>query len=184
MAEPVWELDRPSGKAQRKEADVRVMFVCTGNICRSPLAQAVLEKMARDRGVAEHLQVESSGTDGWHVGENADSRMRETAAARGVPLDHRARQFSPGDLQDFDLIFAMGSNHLKAIREIDRRRGGQARARVLLFREFDPALPGGGKAPDVPDPYYGGPEGFHEVYRIVERTCDEILNGIQEGRLP
>ncbi|WP_076487558.1 low molecular weight protein-tyrosine-phosphatase [Alkalispirochaeta americana] len=160
------------------------MFVCTGNICRSPLAQAILEKMALDRGVSEQIQVESSGTDGWHVGENADSRMRETAAAQGVNLNHRARQFSAGDLQEYDLVFAMGRNHLKAIREIARREGGSARAKVVLFREFDPALSGGGNPPDVPDPYYGGAEGFREVYRIVERTCDEILNEIQEERLP
>ena len=164
---------------------VRIMFVCSGNICRSPLAHRMLEKQAQERGVASLIEVESSGTDSYHVGDEADRRMRGTARNHGWTFSHRARQFQTEDLKRYDLVFAMDRGHL---REISRR--GQSndgwRARVHLFREFDPDASGPENTAgrDVPDPYYGGPQGFEEVYRIVERTCGVILDALEAGTLP
>ncbi len=160
---------------------MRVMFVCTGNICRSPLAHRMLEKLARDRGLEHLIEVESSGIDSWHVGEDADPRMRKTAARHGLELSHGARRFTARDLSEYDLVFAMGRNHQRSIRSM--ARGTSDGASVRLFREFDPEVRRGDSVPDVPDPYYGGPEGFENVYRIVERTCGAILDAIQEGQL-
>ncbi|TVR73982.1 MAG: low molecular weight phosphotyrosine protein phosphatase [Spirochaetaceae bacterium] len=162
---------------------MRIMFVCTGNICRSPLAHRLLEKQASDRGVADRIEVESSGTDHWHVGEEVDSRMRSTAAAHGLKLNHRARQIEPEDLREYDLVIAMGAGHLRAVRSLAHRAGVSNAPEPRLFREFDPLVAGTRKIPDVPDPYYGGDSGFEEVYRIVERTCASLLDALQEGRL-
>lgn len=165
---------------------MRIMFVCTGNICRSPLAHRMLEKLARERGMGDQIHVESSGTDHWHVGEEADSRMRRTAAAHGLKLSHRARRLTREDMDRYDLVIAMGSGHLRSIRSLtggrDGARNGSRNAHVRLFREFDPAVDDPARAPDVPDPYYGGPDGFEDVYRIVERTSNALLDAIEEGQ--
>ena len=169
------------------------MFVCSGNICRSPLAHRVLEAQAAERGL--NVSVESSGTGSWHVGEEVDSRMRATAARHGLTLRHAARRLSRGDVERYDLIFAMGGNHYRDIVSLGRRGASDdVVRRAYLFRQFDPASsPRGGAtalpippeaALDVPDPYYGGDEGFEEVYRIVERTCTVILDSIAAGSLP
>lgn len=162
---------------------MRIMFVCTGNICRSPLAHRMLEKQARERGLADRITVESTGTDHWHVGEEVDSRMRRTAAAHGLKLSHRARQIGAEDLRDSDLVLAMSAGHLRALHSLQRRAGGLNGTAVRLFREFDPQVSGSQRVPDVPDPYYGGESGFEEVYRIVERTCSALLDALERGEL-
>ncbi|MCG8480095.1 MAG: low molecular weight phosphotyrosine protein phosphatase [Spirochaetales bacterium] len=170
-----------------------IMFVCSGNICRSPLAHRVLERQAAERGIA--VSVESSGTGSWHVGEEVDSRMRATAARRGLTVSHRARRLSRSDVERYDLLFAMGSNHYRDIASLGRRGGSADLAqRLYLFRQFDPdaarrsgsaLLPIPPEAAlDVPDPYYGGTDGFEEVYEIVDRTCGTILDAIADGSLP
>ena len=176
-----------------KSDALTIMFVCSGNICRSPLAHRVLETQAAERGLA--VSVESSGTGSWHVGEEVDSRMRATAARRGLTVSHRARQLSRSDVERYDLLFAMGGNHYRDIVSLGRRGGADDIAqRLYLFRQFDPGatrrngstlLPIPPEAAlDVPDPYYGGADGFEEVYRIVERTCGTILDAIADGSLP
>tara|TARA_B100000614_G_scaffold200590_1_gene181799 strand:- start:107 stop:598 length:492 start_codon:yes stop_codon:yes gene_type:complete len=163
------------------------MFVCTGNICRSPLAHRLLEKEAADRGLSDRLSVESSGTGGWHIGEDVDARMRRTAARRGVDLHHPARQLERRDLTDYDLLFAMARGHY---RDIHRMGNGSLDGKLYVFRQFDPevssdgSLPAPRSAPDVPDPYYGGPDGFENVYDMVERTCRRIVDEIAAGSLP
>lgn len=163
------------------------MFVCTGNICRSPLAHRVLEHVAEERGIGDTIAVESSGTGGWHIGENADSRMRKTASRHGVVLNHRARRLRRQDVDRYTILFAMARSHY---REIERMAPAIGEGTLYLFRQFDPAVMEGGvplpprEAPDVPDPYYGGPEGFEEVYEMVERTCREIVDRLADGRLP
>ncbi|RMF54292.1 MAG: low molecular weight phosphotyrosine protein phosphatase [Bacteroidetes bacterium] len=154
---------------------IRVLFVCLGNICRSPLAEGVFRHLVKERGLAEHFEIDSAGTGSWHVGEPPDRRMRETARRHGVSLDgQRARQFEEEDLQRFDHIFAMDRNNLHDILYYDRQdRFGN---KVRLFREFDPD-PGDYQ---VPDPYYGGPQGFENVYRIVERTARTLLDRLAE----
>ena len=156
---------------------MRIMFVCTGNICRSPLAHRMLEKQAVERGLDTRIEVESSGTDAWHVGEDVDSRMRQTAARHGLDVRHRARKLTKDDLTTYDLIFAMSHGHLRAIRSMSRS------VNVHLFREFDPAVRDSSAPPDTPDPYYGGDEGFEEVYQIAQRTCAAILDALENGTL-
>jgi protein-tyrosine phosphatase len=158
----------------------RIMFVCSGNICRSPLVHRLFERQARARGLDHLIEVESSGTDNYHAGDEADSRMRATAKKHGWSLSHRARQLQPQDLFEYDIIFAMDQGHLRRLQQMQRSGGD---CNVILFRAFDPredaANPG-----DVPDPYYGGPEGFEHVYEIVERTSDAILDALEHGNLP
>ncbi len=160
---------------------IRVMFVCSGNICRSPLAHRLFEKKAAERGMGDRFRVESSGTTAYHIGEEADGRMRKTAARRGLDLRHRSRGFSRGDLEAYDLIVVMGHDHLRDIARMDGH--GTFSNKIHLFREFDPAV-NGGRVPEVPDPWYGGMEGFEEVYDIVDRACDGMLDRIEAGSLP
>ena len=117
------------------ENPIKVMFVCSGNICRSPLAPRMFEKLAAERGMAHRFEVESSGTGAWHVGENADSRMRATAARRGWTLNHNAMQLKRRHLEEYDLIFAMDSGHRREIRQMasavaSLMRGGRDRSGV------------------------------------------------------
>lgn len=172
----------------RSAGPLRVLMVCSGNICRSPLAHRLLERQAAERGMAGALEVESAGTDSYHVGEEADRRMRATARRHGWTLSHRSRRLSPQDLRYYHLIFAMDHGHLRVLQSLERRHSGETGARILLFRSRDPNVQSGKRgdhhAPDVPDPYYGGEDGFEEVYQISDRTCSVILDEIAAGYLP
>lgn len=154
---------------------IHVLFVCLGNICRSPLAEGAFRKMVVEAGFEDRFEIDSAGTGQWHVGQKADARMRSTAKRRGVDLDDiRARQVARGDLHQFDHIFAMDRSNLHDMLYLDP--DGDHSTRVRLFREFDPE-------PDdyqVPDPYYGGPNGFDNVFDIVERTSEAILDRFRE----
>lgn len=154
----------------------RVMFVCLGNICRSPLAHAVFRKLVDDRNLSDRYEVQSSGTCAYHAGEQSDSRMRMTAQERGVVIKHRARQILRCDLEEYDYIFAMDRNNYRNIKRLSANE--ELLSRVRLFRDYDPEGPG-----DVPDPYYGGQDGFNDVYKIVERTCSNILDLMERGEL-
>jgi protein-tyrosine phosphatase len=149
---------------------VRIQFVCLGNICRSPLAEAVFRHEVEQAGLADYFDIASSGTGDWHVGDSADDRMQATAREHGLSLeDHRASQFEAGDLERYDHIFVMDKDNLHDVLHLDEddTYGGKVR----LFREFDPD-PGDYQ---VPDPYYGGRDGFENVYAIVERTAQTLL---------
>ena len=160
-----------SNKASR----IRVLFVCLGNICRSPLADGVFDAIVHEHGQSEKIFVDSAGTSGWHVGNPPDKRMRQTAADHGVSIGHlEGRQFVEADLENFDYIFAMDKSNLDDI--LARDATGKLGHKVRLFREFDPE-PGDYQ---VPDPYYGGPEGFEEVFQMVERTSRMLFHRIAE----
>lgn len=150
----------------------RVLFVCLGNICRSPTAEAVFRTLVEREGLADVVEIDSAGTGGWHAGEGPDPRMIEAGRRRGHRLGGRARQVETEDFERFDLILAMDDSNLV---ELQRRAPESATAEVRLFREFDPDAPGG----DVPDPYYGGQRGFDEVVDIVERTSATLLEHIR-----
>lgn len=154
----------------------RVLFVCTGNICRSPLAHAVFEHIIRTRGLNHEFEVESAGTHGYHVGEDADPRMRSTAARRGIPFSHPARKLIQSDLEYYDVIFAMDRGHYAQLN--DMAAAAENPAAIYMFREFDPR---GDASMDVPDPYYGGQNGFDDVFDIVERSSEQILNALKSG---
>ncbi len=147
-----------------------VLFVCLGNICRSPLAEGVFVHLVQSQGLEGHYRVESAGTGAWHVGELPDPRSREVAQRNGVTLPSRARQVAHSDFHDFDLIVAMDQSNLSDLESLKFRSGGEAR--LVLMRDFDPE-PGNG---EVPDPYYGGPGGFDDVYEMVLRSAQGLLD--------
>ena len=155
------------------DTPIRLLFVCLGNICRSPLAEAVMRKMIHDRRLEGSISVSSAGTGAWHVGEPPDGRMRQIAAERGVSMDGQtAAQLKARDLADYTHVFVMDKSNLHDTLYLDTEdRNGH---KVRLFREFDP-IPGDYQ---VPDPYYGGPSGFETVYGIVQRTSAAILDGL------
>jgi protein-tyrosine phosphatase len=159
---------------------VRVCFVCLGNICRSPTAEAVMKHLVREAGLTAAIQIESAGTGDWHVGEPRDRRSQATAAARGVPLAGRAQQFTAADFERFDHVVAMDRSNLENLRNM--APSAAARAKLSLLRSFE-ADPGGSDS-DVPDPYYGGARGFDEVFDICQAACAGFLASLKrEHRL-
>ncbi len=145
----------------------RIALVCLGNICRSPTAHVVLEQRLAEAGLADRVEVASSGTGGWHVGNPMDERAAATLTSAGYdPTRHRARQFDATWPGTYDLVLVMDQNNLADV-------GGRT-PRTGLFRDLDPVDPGG----EVPDPYYGGADGFEEVLAMVERTSDAIVRAL------
>jgi protein-tyrosine phosphatase len=149
---------------------VRVCFVCLGNICRSPTAEAVMRHLVAREHLEDRILIESAGTGDWHVGELRDRRSREVGQRRGIPLAGRARQFVPADFARFEWVLAMDGQNLEALRTM--APDDEARAKVRRLRSFDPASPADS---DVPDPYYGGPEGFDRVFDICLAACEGFL---------
>jgi protein-tyrosine phosphatase len=149
---------------------VRVCFVCLGNICRSPTAEAVMRHLVGEAGLTDEIEIDSAGTGDWHVGHARDRRSRAVGEARGIPLSGAGRQFVADDFDDFDQVLAMDRANRDELLKLARDR--RDRAKVALLRSFDPAAP-----PDaeVPDPYYGGARGFDEVFDICERACRGLL---------
>jgi protein-tyrosine phosphatase len=158
---------------------VRLLFVCLGNICRSPTAEGVMRALVADAGLEEAIHIDSAGTGSWHVGSAPDGRATDAARARGLVLEGAARQVSPADLEDFDLLLAMDGENARELRAL--AEDDEQRAKVRLLREFDPESTGN---LDVPDPYYGGPGGFDEVLDLVQAACEGLLEDIREGNVP
>jgi protein-tyrosine phosphatase len=152
---------------------VRILFVCLGNICRSPTAEAVVRTLAALEAPELGLEVDSAGTAGYHVGDAPDPRMRAAAARRGYDLEPlRARIVEPADFERFDLILAMDRENLAVLH---RRAPERVRERVRLFLEFAPQ----GDPQEVPDPYYGGPNGFEEVLDLIESAARGLLTDLR-----
>jgi protein-tyrosine phosphatase len=150
-----------------------LLFVCLGNICRSPLAEGIFLHQAAERGVAERFDVDSCGLGSWHCGEAPDSRAQAVARSRGVNLACVARKIDPrSDFDRFDLLLPMDLDNRDRLLEL-----GAPPARVRLIRSFDPLL---SDTPEhetaVPDPYYGGPEGFERVFEMLDRACAGLLD--------
>lgn len=154
-----------------------VLMVCLGNICRSPMAKGVLSRMIAERGLAERFWVDSCGTGAWHAGNGADPRTLAEMAQRGEKLEHVARQFHADDAAKFTWILAMDRANVR-----DLGRMGLPRERVRFLREFDPALTGMDEGSwDVPDPYYGGQEGFTRMYEMIVASCRGFLDHIEKA---
>jgi protein-tyrosine phosphatase len=156
-------------------ADVfRICFVCLGNICRSPMAEVVMRQQLHDAGLEGRIEVRSAGTGDWHVGERADPRTVEALGRHGYDgSQHRARQFVRDMFDESDLVVAMDGNNLVALSRV--APPGRADD-VVLLRSFDPDADG----TDVPDPYYGGPDGFDEALAMVESSCRGLLGWLQD----
>ena len=156
----------------------RILFVCLGNIIRSPLAEKLFEHVAAEAGVGDKYQVDSAGTANYHVGQIADERMVRTAARRGFRYTGVGRQVAPEDLDDFDLIIPMDLENLGDLHALVSRP--EQKAKMHLLREFDPDADG---AVAVPDPWYDGPQGFDHVYDIIERSVRGLLRNLEAGEL-
>lgn len=154
---------------------MRILTVCLGNICRSPTGEAALRAVFDERGL--DVEVDSAGTAAYHVGEPPDHRMTAAAADVDLRLRGAARQVTPEDLERFDLVLAMDQSNLSDLRRI--APPGLPDGRMRLFRDFDPD----GRGRDVPDPYYGGRDGFDEVVEMCRRTAEAIADEVEAGRL-
>jgi low molecular weight protein-tyrosine phosphatase len=154
---------------------VRVLFVCLGNICRSPLAQGVFEDVLRREALEAEVFVDSAGTGSWHIGSPPDDRAQRSASARGLDLSaQRARRISPDDCKDFDYVLTMDEQNYRAVASLCR-----GSAVVRPFLDFAPDSP----ESEVPDPYGGGPEGFDHVLDLVEEASEGLLRDIRERHL-
>jgi len=153
----------------------RVLFVCLGNICRSPAAEGVFLHLLKSQGLEADFTVDSAGTGSWHLGKPADGRMRAAASARGIDLPSRARQIEPADLERFDLILTMDHDNRHQVQSLARGLGGRATAEIQCItsycQQFD--------ADHIPDPYYGGEAGFDHVLDLLEDACANLLRELR-----
>jgi protein-tyrosine phosphatase len=151
---------------------IKIIFVCLGNICRSPLAEAICDQKIKNRGLTNELTCDSAGTANYHVGENPDPRSIRTARDHGIPINHKGQQFTITLADQFDYWVAMDrSNYRNMISEL-----GEEPDQLILMRDFDKENSGA----DVPDPYYGGDDGFEKVYQILDRSIDSFLDFLIE----
>ncbi|MEV0737783.1 low molecular weight protein-tyrosine-phosphatase [Streptomyces sp. NPDC050549] len=153
----------------------RVSFVCTGNICRSPMAESVFRARVEEAGLGDRVEVESAGTGGWHEGDGADPRAVAVLEEHGYGTDHVARQFQASWFSRLDLVIALDGGHRKALRRLAPTE--QDAQKVRLLRSYDPAA---GDDLDVPDPYYGGLDGFEECLEMVEAASEGLLTAVRE----
>ena len=156
----------------------RLLFVCLGNICRSPAGENVMNHLLAKEGLAAQFEVDSAGTAGYHIGNPPDGRMTKAARDRGIAMKGRARQVKPADFEEFDWIFAMDRSNYEDLAAV-RRRCANPTAKLVLFCDFCEEH----DESEVPDPYYGGPEGFEKVLDLLEDGCGVFLRKWREGTL-
>jgi len=154
---------------------MKLLFVCMGNICRSPTAHAVMQHKIEQRGLTDRIQVESAGTHAYHIGEQSDPRSRAKAAEKGIDMDYiRAQKISLLDHDEFDYIYAMDRDNLALIK-LNAPDDGRAKVALFLDSARDQGLT---DRVEVPDPYYGGAGGFDDVFDLVDLGCEAILNEV------
>ncbi len=155
---------------------MRVLFVCLGNICRSPSAEAVLRQQIAARGLNGEVEIDSAGTGGWHAGNAPDRRAVAEAERRGISMSGRARQVTASDLRDFDLVIAMDESNRRDLIAI--ATDDQVRAKIRLLREWDDEAMGHDRA--VPDPYYGGDREFAAMFDIIDRASRALADDLEQ----
>jgi protein-tyrosine phosphatase len=161
---------------------MRLLFVCMGNICRSPTAEAVMRAVVAREGLDGEVEIDSAGIGDWHAGEPPDRRSTAAAQARGIVLEGAARQVTAADFDAYDLLLAADEQNVAALRAL--APDDEAAEKIVLLRAFDPAAVAAGDL-EVPDPYYGGADGFDRVIDLVETACEGLLSSLRaEGRLP
>ncbi|MCC5926504.1 MAG: low molecular weight phosphotyrosine protein phosphatase [Bacteroidetes bacterium] len=161
-------------RAITKEQPYRINFVCLGNICRSPTAEGVFQHLVTEDELDEYFEIDSAGTGSWHVGNPANSKSQEVANQHGVKLFSRARQAVPSDLEYFDLVVAMDHSNAADLQTMVVKP--EQDDKIVLLRDFDPDPDDGA----VPDPYYGGMDGFKKVFDIVYRSCRALLDDLKK----
>ncbi|MEG3438910.1 low molecular weight protein-tyrosine-phosphatase [Pannus brasiliensis CCIBt3594] len=152
----------------------QLLFVCLGNICRSPSAENIMNYLIEKEGLGDRIHCDSAGTSSYHIGSPPDSRMNEAAARRGIPLKGQARQFIKEDFEEFDLILAMDKSNYDDILSLDR--AGKYRDKVKLMCDYARHH----REKEVPDPYYGGREGFDRVIELLLDACGGLLEEVKE----
>ncbi len=157
-----------------KDNPFRICFVCLGNICRSPTAEGIFQHLVNERGLQSWFYIDSAGTSAYHIGEPANSKSQFVANQHGVKLHSKARRFEMPDLEEFDLILAMDHENFSNLNRLDSRSIHSEKIR--LMRDFDPQ-PGDGA---VPDPYYGGMDGFKNVFDVLKRSSEALLDELEE----
>ncbi len=156
----------------------RVLFVCLGNIVRSPLAEHMFRQRVAQAGLDAFYHTESAGTANYHVGEPPDPRMQRVAARRGLVYTGQGRQFQRSDFERFDIILAMDTENRAAL--LRQARSEEDRLKVRLMRDFDPEAAANAS---VPDPYYDNIRGFEEVFEIIDRSCQSLLQTLESERI-
>ena len=156
------------------EKPFRICFVCLGNICRSPTAEGIFQHLVNEKDQSSYFHIDSAGTAAYHIGDKANSKSRQVALDNGVELVTRARKLEALDLQEFDLIIAMDNENLRNIRQLDTQ--GVYDDKIKLMRDFDPEPETG----EVPDPYYGAMDGFRNVFEILNRSCEKLLEELEQ----
>ena len=151
----------------------KVLFVCMGNICRSPTAHGVMQAMVNDRGLQKEIEIDSAGTHAYHIGEPPDTRSQQAALNRGIDMSSlRARKVTIKDFEYYDYILVMDNNNLHSLPQVDLNA---CKANVALFLDYAQKY----DVSEVPDPYYGGQQGFEYVLDLVEDACDGLLKHIE-----
>ena len=152
----------------------KILFVCLGNICRSPAAEGIFRQKVKDKGLEKLFFVDSAGTGGWHVGNLADPRMRETALSRGIELTSRSRKIEESDLFKFDYILVMDNDNLEAVRSIIKDQKNNINSKIKLILSYSK----NSQLDEVPDPYFGGKDGFERVLDLLDDAIDGLLDSL------
>ena len=152
----------------------KILFVCLGNICRSPAAEGIFKKKIKDRELENLFVVDSAGTGGWHVGNLADRRMREAALSRGIELTSRSRKIDDNDLYEFDHILVMDKDNLHAVKLLIKDNTYPINSKIKLILSYSKKS----QLDEVPDPYYGGQNGFENVLDLLDDAIDELIDSL------
>lgn len=151
---------------------IRILFVCLGNICRSPLAEAIFRQKVVKAGLSDKIQIDSAGTGDYHIGEDPDERTIEVARKNAIPIDHKARQFEKADLQTFEYIVAMDTDNLRNIQDMASQ---EITSRIILMLDYHDS----GEV-NVPDPYFGGQDGFDNVFSLLDSSLENFLEFLKK----